>query len=95
MNYQTNNHHKHHQIITFLDLAIVELSEEIYDCMQDFLPSNPSWNQRRLINASMSLFLIQNHSTIKPQNYRACSQQYLHSVCAVAPAHYSPTKHLI
>ena len=24
MNYQTNNHHKHHQTITFVDLAIVE-----------------------------------------------------------------------
>lgn len=71
----------------------VELEEEIYDCMQDFLTSNPSWSQRRLINASMSLFLIQNHSTIKPQDYRACSQQYLHSVCAVTPDNYSHTTH--
>ena len=73
----------------------VELEEEIYDCMQDFLTSNPSWNQRRLINASMSLFLIQNHSTIKPQDYRACSQQYLHSICADAPGNYFPTENLL
>ena len=73
----------------------VELEEEIYDCLQDFLTSNPSWNQQRVMDASMSLFLIQNHSTIKPQDYRACSQQYLHSICADAPAHSSPTTHLI
>ena len=73
----------------------VELSEEIYDCMQDFLTSHPGWNQRRLIDASMSLFLIQNHSAIKPDDYRACSQQYLHSVCAVFPGHYFPTENLI
>ncbi len=40
----------------------VELSEEIYDCRQDFLASNPGGNQGGLINASMSWFLIQNHS---------------------------------
>ncbi len=40
----------------------VELSEEIYDCRQNFLASNPGGNQGGLINASMSLLLIQNHS---------------------------------
>ncbi len=59
----------------------VELEEEIYRCMQDFLTSNPAWNQKLVIDASMSLFLIQNHRQIKREDYQACSQKYLHSVC--------------
>ncbi len=62
----------------------VELEEEIYCCMQDFLASNPGWNQKLVIDASMSLFLMQNHRQIKPEDYQACSQKYLHSVCGVA-----------
>ena len=60
----------------------VEINEDIYDCIQDFLASNPQWNQETVINASMSLFLLQNHREIKPTDYRACSRNYLHSVCS-------------
>ena len=70
----------------------VELDEEIYGCMQDFLASNPGWNQRLVINASMSLFFLQNHQHIKPKDYQACSQNYVHSVCALFSGNYSPTR---
>ena len=73
----------------------VELSEKIYRCLQDFLADHPDWNQQRVMDASLSLFFLQNHSHIKPEDYQACSQQYLHSVCADASANYSPTKHLV
>lgn len=50
----------------------VEVNESIYNCMQDFLASNPQWNRQKLINASISLFLMQNHKSIKPDNYQDC-----------------------
>ena len=59
----------------------VEVNEAIYNCMQDFLANNPQWNRKMLIEASMSLFLMQNHQKIKPSDYQVCSQNYWHSVC--------------
>lgn len=59
----------------------VEIHEDIYDCIQDFLASNPQWNRETVINASMSLFLLQNHKQIKPTDYRTCSRNYLQSIC--------------
>lgn len=66
----------------------VEVNESIYNCMQDFLASNPQWNRQKLINASISLFLMQNHKSIKPDNYQDCSKTYLNAIC-IAPEHYS------
>ena len=61
----------------------VEVNEVIYNCMQDFLANNPQWDKKMLIEASMSLFLMQNHQKIKSTDYQVCSQNYLHSVCGV------------
>ncbi|MEM7756513.1 MAG: DUF2811 domain-containing protein [Cyanobacteria bacterium P01_A01_bin.40] len=66
----------------------VEISEKIYNCMQDFIASNPQWNRAMVIEASMSLFLMQNHRNIEPEAYQDCSKKYLHSICAV-PEKYS------
>lgn len=38
----------------------IEIEENIYNCIQDFLRSNPQWDRKLLIEASMSLFLQQN-----------------------------------
>ncbi len=65
----------------------VEVNENIYNCMQDFLASNPQWNRERLINASISLFLMQNHKSIKTKNYQDCSQTYLHSIGILPKPH--------
>ena len=73
----------------------VELDEAIYFCLQDFLAAHPDWNQTQIIDASLSLFFLQNHATIKPEDYHACSQKYLHSVCAVPPDRYFSTQTLI
>lgn len=62
----------------------VEINEKIYDCMRDFLASNPQWNQAMVMEASMSLFLMQNHQNIKPEAYQNCSKKYLHFLCAVS-----------
>ena len=59
----------------------VELNENIYSCMQDFLAANPQWNREKLINASISLFLIQNHNDIKPEAYQDCSKTYIKMIC--------------
>ena len=65
----------------------VEVNENIYNCMQDFLASNPKWNRQRLINASISLFLMQNYKGIKSKNYQDCSQTYLHSIGIFPQSH--------
>ena len=59
----------------------LEIDENIYDCMQDFLAANPQWNKSMLIEASISLFLMQNHRSIEPQVYQNCSKTYVHSIC--------------
>lgn len=66
----------------------VEINEKIYNCMQDFLAANPHWNQAMVMEASISLFLMQNHRTIQAEDYYDCSKKYLHSLCAV-PEKYS------
>lgn len=66
----------------------IEIDENIYQCMQDFLNSNSQWNSKALLNASLSLFLLQNHKQIEPADYKACAQKYLHSVSSL-PYQYS------
>lgn len=67
----------------------VEIDDNIYQCMQDYLASNSQWNAEAVLNASLSLFLIQNHREIDSEDYRTCSQKYLHSVCSVSPQYSS------
>ena len=40
-----------------------ELSETLYDSMKDFVLSNPSWDQYKLINSALATFLVQNGCT--------------------------------
>ena len=37
-----------------------ELSETLYKTMKDFVLSNPSWDQYKLINSALATFLVQN-----------------------------------
>ncbi len=66
----------------------VEIDENIYQCMQNYLISNSHWNTETVLNASLSLFLMQNHQQIDSDDYKACSQKYLRSICSV-PHQYS------
>ena len=40
-----------------------ELSESLYNTMKDFVLSNPTWDQYKLINSALATFLIQNGCT--------------------------------
>jgi hypothetical protein len=40
-----------------------ELSETLYKTMKDFVLSNPTWDQYKLINSALATFLIQNGCT--------------------------------
>ena len=40
-----------------------ELSETLYETMKDFVLSNPTWDQYKLINSALATFLVQNGCT--------------------------------
>jgi len=40
-----------------------ELSETLYNTMKDFVLSNPTWDQYKLINSALATFLVQNGCT--------------------------------
>jgi len=40
-----------------------ELSETLYDTMKEFVLSNPTWDQYKLINSALATFLVQNGCT--------------------------------
>ena len=40
-----------------------ELSEILYKSMKDFVLSNPTWDQYKLINSALATFLVQNGCT--------------------------------
>ena len=40
-----------------------ELSETLYNKMKDFVLSNPTWDQYKLINSALATFLVQNGCT--------------------------------
>ena len=40
-----------------------ELSETLYKTMKEFVLSNPTWDQYKLINSALATFLIQNGCT--------------------------------
>jgi len=40
-----------------------ELSETLYNTMKDFVLSNPTWDQYKLINCALATFLVQNGCT--------------------------------
>ena len=37
-----------------------ELSENLYNTMNDFVSSNPTWDQHKLINSALATFLVNN-----------------------------------
>lgn len=59
----------------------VELNEDIYGCIKNFLTVHREWNLNEAINAGMSLFLLQNYSDIESIDYYKCSRHYLNLIC--------------
>ena len=58
----------------------VELDENLYECIQNFLTINKEWDFDTTINAGMCLFLLQNYRQSKGLDDPTCSQNYLHSM---------------
>ena len=52
-----------------------ELSETLYNTMKDFVLSNPTWDQYKLIYSALATFLIQNGCTDN-----SVSEIYLHQL---------------
>ena len=52
-----------------------ELSETLYNTMKDFVLSNPTWDQYKLINSALATFLVQNGC-----NDDAVSEMYLNQL---------------
>ena len=61
---QTNpsDEHKKECISNKVSLE-TELSETLYNTMKDFVLSNPTWDQYKLINSALATFLVQNGCT--------------------------------
>lgn len=53
----------------------VEISRELHDAVQGYLEQNPDWDHERVMQAALSLFLMQNEVGIKN-----VSQMYLDSL---------------
>ncbi len=60
----------------------IEIESQIHSGIQEFLEYNSNWDQNRVIQAGISLFLSQNPQFIRSESYHACSQAYLHSICS-------------
>ena len=54
-----------------------ELSENLYNTMKDFVLSNPTWDQYKLINSALATFLVQNGC-----NDNSVSEIYLNQLFA-------------
>ena len=54
-----------------------ELSETLYNTMKDFVLSNPTWDQYKLINSALATFLVQNGC-----NDNSVSEIYLNQLFA-------------
>ena len=52
-----------------------ELSETLYNTMKDFVLSNPTWDQYKLINSALATFLVQNGC-----HYNSVSEIYLNQL---------------
>lgn len=60
----------------------IEIDEVLYQGIAEFIANNENWDRDRIINTSLSLFLLQNSDSVSPQTYQASSKTYLHSVCS-------------
>ncbi len=61
---QTNLNDMKHEKCSSNKISLeTELSETLYNTMKDFVLSNPTWDQYKLINSALATFLVQNGCT--------------------------------
>ena len=53
----------------------IELEENLYFCLKDFLDSHPDLNLEEVINASLSLFLDDNQTIINSKISKLLTQE--------------------
>ena len=62
----------------------VEIDEDIYNSILDFLVVYREWDFDRTIEAGMSLFLLQNYQNFRQlddKGYRSCTRSYARYIC--------------
>ncbi|HEY9878025.1 MAG TPA: DUF2811 domain-containing protein [Leptolyngbyaceae cyanobacterium] len=47
---------------------LVEIPEDLYEALQGYLDTHPTWSQHRVFCAALSLFLIQNGNSDRKVN---------------------------
>lgn len=60
-----------------------EINSELHKSLLNYLDCHPYWDLNRVLNASLSLFMMQNWSQengLKQQDYDTCSRVYLDSI---------------
>ena len=61
---QTNSSVVHNKECSSNKVSLeTELSETLYNTMKDFVLSNPTWDQYKLLNSALATFLVQNGCT--------------------------------
>ena len=61
---QTNLNDVNQEMCSLNKISLeTELSETLYNTMKDFVLSNPTWDQYKLINSALATFLVQNGCT--------------------------------
>ncbi|MGF1590608.1 MAG: DUF2811 domain-containing protein [Pleurocapsa sp.] len=60
-----------------------EINGELHKSLAKYLDCHPYWDLNRVLNASLSLFMMQNWSQengLEQQDYDICTRVYLHSI---------------
>lgn len=60
-----------------------EINSELHQSLLKYLDNHPYWDVNRVLNASLSLFMLQNWSQdkgLKTKDYDTCSRVYLDSI---------------
>ena len=60
-----------------------EINNELHKSLSRYLDSHPYWDLNRMLNASISMFIMQNWSQedgLEQKDYDTCSRVYLDSI---------------
>ena len=60
-----------------------EINSELHQTLLKYLDCHPYWDVNRVINASLSLFMMQNwcsENGIKDRDYQICTKVYLDNI---------------
>ena len=58
-----------------------EQGEDLLSCLRKFIDRRPQWDQDKVIEAGISLFLLQNNPDLDFEDRDVCTKRYLKLVC--------------